>query len=94
MKPSLIPSPELLSDSWVMALLGSMLSVMFLMFSAMLYVWRRHQLHNKTFLSGILNLQVQTADYAQINGMKRDGLNHNRKVLGAVYWIETVTFCV
>lgn len=62
MKPSLIPSPELLSDTWIMALLGSMVSVMFLMFSAMLYVWRRQQLHKKTFLAGTFTSQVKTTN--------------------------------
>lgn len=53
MEPSLkMADSDFLSETWFMALLGSMVAVMVLLFSAMLYVWRKQLLNKKSYLPG------------------------------------------
>lgn len=55
MDPSLGPAgSEFLTETWFMALLGSMVAVMVLLFAAMLLVRRRQLLTKKTTLPGIV----------------------------------------
>ncbi|XP_046680537.1 roundabout homolog 2-like isoform X2 [Homalodisca vitripennis] len=50
-EPSLkMTNSDFLSETWFMALLGSMVAVMVLLFSAMLYVWRKQMLNKKSYL--------------------------------------------
>ncbi|XP_054290227.1 protein sax-3-like [Macrosteles quadrilineatus] len=50
MQPSLdMTEPDVLSESWFTALLGSMVTVMFLFFSAMFYVWRKQMINDKGY---------------------------------------------
>lgn len=58
LEPSLGPTnSEFLTETWFMALLGSMVAVMVLLFAAMLLVRRRQLLSKKSTLPGnLLNL--------------------------------------